>query len=335
MARSTRVAAVDAVVDRHRHPPEGAAVVEPEGRVRRGQHPGGGCLRDGDVGPPVDGHVVGGDVGDGDVDREVRRAVGQPGVDLHHQLPHPLVLPQPQPGGAVGQGDPGGVQRLAGQRVVTGGAEVPLHPAGEPGVPQGEVARLQRVVGVQQLAAGDEVDQRPQPSALAQQEGGPQPVVAEHGDRVGDVDERPVVVVLRQIGQHRRDAPVREVGRHLLVDRPGALGGVRRGGVQIGGRSQRGQRAGSDPCGRQGEGGQLESGHDNRCTRRTVWQDRERSQPRKARWPSSRTSRTGPSSRRTRTPRRASSSPRRCSGSAAGWARIRPGRPSWPTPSWR
>lgn len=161
--QSAGIAAVGALVVGEGDLSQIGGVVEVEGAVGGAHHPGPLRLGHGDVGPPVDRDLGFGGVVDGDVDVQDRGAGRQPGVDLQHQLPQAFELVHPQHGRAVRGGDPYGVQRLAGQRPVPGGAEVPLHAAGHPGVPQGEVGRLQDRVAVQQFAARGTVHQRPEP----------------------------------------------------------------------------------------------------------------------------------------------------------------------------
>ena len=80
--------------------------------------------------------------------RSTGGAVGQPRVDLEHDLAQPLELLHPQHRRAVRLQHPGGVQRLARRGGVPDGADVPLDAAGEPRVAQGEVRRLEDRVAV-------------------------------------------------------------------------------------------------------------------------------------------------------------------------------------------
>ncbi len=249
LGRAGGVRAVLSVEDGDRHASQRALVGELPGLVCGGQDAYVVRLGYRDVGPPVHRRldVVG--VDDADVDEEHGGALGQPGVDLEHDLTQPFELVHPQHGRAVRLQHPDRVQRLARRGGVTDGPDVPLHATGEPGVPQGEVRRLEDRVPVQQLATGGLVHQRPQPAAEAEEEGGPQDVVLQHGDRVLGRPAVAAVTVLDQIGQHRADPAVPDVVSHLRV----GLAGVD-DRVQVSGGEQRRQRVdGTDVRRRHGQ----------------------------------------------------------------------------------
>lgn len=221
-----RVAPVHPVDLREPDVGEVADVVAVEGVVGRGDHPHVGRLRHGDVRPPVDRGLPLRRVLHGDSDVQHRGAGRQPGVEAQRDPAQPLEGVHPQHRCAVRRGQPGRVQRFAGERPVPGGAQVPLHPAGQPGVAQREVGRLQDRVAVQQFATGGPVHQRPQPSAERGQEGRGQRLVLEHDGGQVALGARPVVVALPGVGKQRVRGAVRQVASHLLVEAD-ARGGVR------------------------------------------------------------------------------------------------------------
>ena len=63
---------------------------------------------------------------------------------------------------------------------MAGDADVPLDASAEPGVPHGQVGRLEDGVHVEQFAPGGLVIERPEPAAEFDEEGGPEDVVFEN-----------------------------------------------------------------------------------------------------------------------------------------------------------
>ena len=72
---------------------------------------------------------------------------------------------------------------------MAGAAEVPLDAAGEPGVAQGKVGRLEHRVAVEQFLAARLVDERVEAAAEARQDGGLEVVVLQNQRREVLLDE--------------------------------------------------------------------------------------------------------------------------------------------------
>ncbi len=136
---------------------------------------------------------------------------------------------------------------------MTGGADVPLDAAGEPGAVEREVRGLQDRVAVEQFALGRLVEEGGHAPAETGQHGRPQPVVLDH-DRV-QLGRYAVsgVRVAQAGGQYRAQRFVRDLPGHL-VGQPRA--GVVVDPVDLVQRAQSGQRVlRAQRGGGKGEGG--------------------------------------------------------------------------------
>ena len=113
---------------------------------------------------------------------------------------------------AVRSFDAGRMKRVHRRRRVAPRADVPLDPAREPGVAQGQVGRLHDRVDVQQLPVRSPVVERQQPPAEVEGDGGAQRVVLQHGDAMRSWFEPAAVVVLGEVRQQRRRRPLAGAG---------------------------------------------------------------------------------------------------------------------------
>ncbi len=118
-----------------------------------------------------------------------------------------------------------------------GQADVPLHPAADPGVADGQVAGLKDGIAKEQLAAGRFMPQRPQPPAHFEEKGGAQRLVLQH--RRAERTRAPcaVILVLHQV----RQAPARAAIAEILPFRLGDRVVQRHAGMQVAGCVQHGQ----------------------------------------------------------------------------------------------
>jgi len=98
---------------------------------------------------------------------------------------------------------------------VAGGAEVPLHAAGEPGAGEREGGGLEHRVAVEQFTAGRLVDQRVQPAAEAGQHGGADAVVLDHERVEVGGGAVPAVAVQDADGQDGAQWRVTELPGHV------------------------------------------------------------------------------------------------------------------------
>ena len=186
----------------------------PPGSSGGGQDPHARFLRSGDVRPPVERFGLGVWVADAD-ESEQQGTVGRhQQVDREHQISGAFPLPDPQCGSTAGR-HAAREDRSARRGRVAGGAEVPLDPAGEPGVGEREVGELQAPVGEHQIPVGHQVAQRPEPAPEARKHQRLQPTVGQ--PERGDVPRPQVaaVVVLQRVRQRIGQPAVRDALAHV------------------------------------------------------------------------------------------------------------------------
>ena len=95
--------------------------------------------------------------------------------------------------------------------------DVPLDPAREPRVAEGEVRGLEDRVAEEQLPAGRPMHERPQAAPGAEEERCAQHVVLEDCYVVRDVGSLAAVLVLGRVGEDAADPSVPHTATHLLV----------------------------------------------------------------------------------------------------------------------
>ena len=193
---------------------DGSVVSGPPGSSGGGQDPHARFLGGGDVRPPVERFGL--RVGIADTDEsEQQPTVGRhQQVDREDEISGAFPLPDPHCGATAGRHaarEHGSARRGR----VAGGAEVPLHAAGEPGVGEPEVGELQTPVGEHQIPVSLQVAQRPQPASELRKHERLQRVV-------GQLDRgyllRPqvaAVVVLQRVRQRIGQPAVRDALAHV------------------------------------------------------------------------------------------------------------------------
>ena len=155
---------------------DGSVVRGPPGLSGRGQDPYAWLLRNGDVGPPVQRFGLGVRVADADESKQQRTVGRHQQVDREHQISGAFPLPDPQCSATAGR-HAAREDRSARRGRVSGGAEVPLDAAGEPGVGEREVGELQAPVGEHQIPVGRQVAERPEPAPEARKHQRLQPTI--------------------------------------------------------------------------------------------------------------------------------------------------------------
>ena len=175
--------------------------------ARSAEHAGVLGQGHGGVGPPVKGRGFVQRVLDAHVHRQLLCAVREVEVQLVDLPLDGLVLVHPQKFAAVRLLHLAAVKGRAGEHMVTGVAQVPLHAAGEPGVADAQVRDAQGGVLKQQFPAFVLVEQRPQPPAHGGQKGGLQVLVFQHQGGQAHRLVAAGVTVLHAVGEGARAAP--------------------------------------------------------------------------------------------------------------------------------
>ena len=152
------------------------------------------------------------------MDKEHRRIVRQPDVDLEGHLADALPFVQAQDGRAIWGRQAGGEQGCAGEGRVSNRADIPLYPAAEPCVAQRQVCRLKDRVDGEQLTPTGFVQQRPEAPAVFEQEDGPQGIVFKHGGPKIALLPLTRVAVLQAVGQDVGQAAIVDVLTHIRRD---------------------------------------------------------------------------------------------------------------------